>query len=114
MKIERFIKIKTQIEGIHSWKDCSLKDVDFLKYPHRHIFYITAIKKVNHNNREIEIITLKREIDNYLNQIQDKNKSFGNWSCEMIAEKLLIKFNLYECEVLEDNENGGVIKSYDE
>jgi len=107
------IIINTQVEGIHSWPECNIKEVEFLKYPHRHIFYITAKKQVSHLDRDIEIIQLKRKITFFLNsKFWDKNTNccnFENLSCEMIAQLLFIKFNLNYCSVLEDNENGAEI-----
>ena len=109
MKILRKeIVIKLEIEGIHRWDTCNIPDVMFLKYPHRHIFHITMTKKVSHNDRDIEIIMLKREVLNYL-QIK-YNNDFENKSCEDIAEELLTKFDATSVMVLEDNENGGLVR----
>lgn len=90
--------------------------MEFLKSPHRHIFYITAKKEVTHLDRDIEIIQLKRVINSYLKKMYAKpNESvlyFGSKSCEMIAMELLNQFDLCYCSVLEDGENGAeVIKS---
>ena len=103
---------RLQVEGIHQWKDCPLPEVEFLRYPHRHIFHINCEKEVFHDNRDVEFIMMKREILKYLNtQYQgipaDKGcLKFNNMSCEMIAQELLDKFKLVSCEVFEDNENG--------
>jgi hypothetical protein len=107
------IIISTQAEGIHYWPECNIKEVEFLRYPHRHIFFITAKKEVSHLDRDIEIINLKREINAYLNNIYAEPNSsvliFGSKSCEMIALDLLKMFDLNYCSVLEDNENGAEI-----
>lgn len=115
--MNKFIKAKIQFEGIHNWTNCPLPEVDFLKYPHRHIFTIFAKKEVNHLDRDVEFIKLGREITSYINELYkpvSKTNSalnLGSTSCEMIAEKLLIKFDLLECEVWEDMENcGGITK----
>ena len=100
------IIINTQAEGIHNWPECDIKEVSFLKYPHRHIFHICCKKTVNHSDRDIEIIKLKREINDYLISY---NGQFNNLSCEMICEILLSKFGLNYCSVLEDGENGAEI-----
>jgi hypothetical protein len=94
-------------EGIHSWPDCPFEDVKFLKYPHRHIFHICAKKSVSHNDRDIEIIRLKRSIHSYLQERIGNN--LGRTSCEDLAERILKKFNLDYCSVLEDGENGAEI-----
>jgi len=99
---------RLQVEGIHQWKDCPLPEVEFLRYPHRHIFHINCEKEVFHDNRDVEFIMMKREILKYLNTKYADNEclKFNNMSCEMIAQELLDKFKLVSCEVFEDNENG--------
>jgi len=101
------IIINLQYEATHCWKDCDIEEVSFLKNPHRHIFYICCKKIVEHKDRAIEIIQFKRQIEKYLQDTY--HKDFGNMSCEMIAEQLMIDFELSYCSVLEDNENGAEI-----
>ena len=103
------IIIKLQVEGLHFWEDCDIEDVDFLAHPHRHIFHITCKKEVTHDDRDIEIIRLKREVLNFLEKKYGKVCWFGGMSCEMIAKILLDEFELNYCSVLEDNENGAEI-----
>ena len=111
------IIINTQVEGIHHWPECNIKEVDFLKHPHRHIFYICCKKEVSHDDRDVEIIQLKRKIDQYIlncysvvNSTTSGNPcNFGARSCEMLAKELLIEFDLNYCSVFEDNENGAEI-----
>ena len=50
------IIVKLQKEGIHNWDKCPFDEVDYLQYPHRHIFHIVCKKKVTHEDRDIEII----------------------------------------------------------
>jgi len=104
------IIVNLQIEGLHSWPECDIEQVDYLKYPHRHIFYITAERKVYQENREIEIIQFKKEIEKHLREkfySPDKEiHHFGNLSCESIAKLLVDEFKLISCQVLEDGENG--------
>ncbi len=109
------IIINLQVEGLHSWPDATKIEpiVGFLDLIHRHIFHIECKKKVNHDNRDIEFIKFKREVKSYL---EEKFYSkpfdcllFESMSCEMIAKKLLEKFDLEYCKVLEDNENGAEI-----
>jgi len=108
LKREKLVVIKLQYEGLHHWKDCNIPEVSFLKDKHRHIFYIELHKKVSHNDRDIEIIMLKREVLRYLEN-SFKN-DFGTFSCEDIAEVLLDTFKCQFVQVLEDNENGAIIK----
>ena len=109
MKSSKLIKqiiVKLQVEGLHNWEGCNIPDVDFLKYPHRHIFHIEVAKSVMDSDREIEIIMLKRQIKEYLGT---EPVRFGGMSCEMIAEEILIHFDADYVIVLEDNENGAKI-----
>lgn len=104
------VVVKLQVEGIHQWKDCNINEVSFLKHPHRHIFYIECKKEVTDDNRQIEIICLKRRILAYLHVKYCVGVcQFGNKSCEMLAKELVKKFQLSYCSVLEDNENGAEV-----
>lgn len=106
-----FIVVKLEVEGLHQWKECNLEYVSYLRYPHRHIFYIECSKEVKDDNREIEIINYKHRITNYLYNKYGTNEVclFGNLSCEMIAKELVNHFKLSSCRVLEDNENGAEV-----
>lgn len=63
-----YVTVTLQVEGIHNWPDVEAfaEGVSFLKHPHRHIFHIKATKKVEHDDRDVEIILMKREIQAYL------------------------------------------------
>ena len=59
---------KLELEGLHNWPDAKkvFPEVGFLSDIHRHKWYITAKKKVNHDDRDIEFIMFKRDILEYL------------------------------------------------
>ena len=106
------IVINLQVEWVHCWKDCAMIEVLFLKNLHRHIFHIKCVKAVNHNDRDVEIIKFKRKILQYLFDKYPQRQTcleFGWMSCEMIAEDLMREFDLEQCEVLEDWENGALL-----
>ena len=121
------IVVKFSVEGIHAWpgivEDKELTErVGFLQYPHRHQFYFRAEKVVSHDDRDIEIIDLKRAIIHYLvkkygvgpTPSMDSYSShcdFGSLSCEMLGKELVQVFDLSKCEVLEDDENGAVVEA---
>ena len=105
--MKKQIVVKLQVEGLHQWKGCPIEEVSFLRDRHRHMFHIEVRKRVTHNDRDIEIIMLKREILKYLGK---QPIEFGNQSCEMIAEDLYKEFNCTYVSVLEDNENGAIIE----
>ena len=59
-----------QKELTHQWEDCDLEGVEFLKYPHRHMFHIEAeiVVSKNDDSREIEIILAKRAIEKFIDE----------------------------------------------
>lgn len=105
MTINSSVVVTLQVEGIHHWPQCPLKDVAFLRAPHRHVFHVKARKAVTHDDRDVEIIMLKRKITAYFGIVND----FGSRSCEMLAKELIEHFDLLDCEVLEDGENGAYL-----
>jgi hypothetical protein len=105
------ITTKLRHAGLHCYPEVNIPSVDYLRYPHRHVFHITCKKQVSHGDREIEIITFKNEIDEWLTE-QFKG-DFGRMSCEHIAVALTKRFNLSYCEVLEDGENGAETYDYE-
>lgn len=110
-----FIIVKLQVEGVHFWPDAKTKlpEVAYLSSPHRHIFHVTVTKAVTHEDRDIEIIMFKRELQDYFQRnffdtsLQLVN--FGARSCETIAKDLVEAFDLDIAEVLEDGENGAAV-----
>ena len=117
MEKKRQIMVTLQVEGLHKWKEAETvcPKSAFLSRSHRHIFHIKAIKRVNHNERDVEFLEFKRRIESFImneypryrNDIRVVN--FGKRSCETIAEELLNQFGLDLCEVSEDNECGSII-----
>lgn len=73
------------------------------------MFHIRCRKAVDHENRDIEIILLKREITAKLRKGYGQPCNFGAMSCETIARILVVEYNLTTCEVLEDGENGAIV-----
>lgn len=107
-----------QVEGTHNWPNCQIDEVEYLKHPHRHLFGIKATMIVKHGDRDVEFIELKHKIQNYLkSKYYNHTKNihmFGHQSCEMIARELMNVFDLIECEVNEDNENGSILTKIEE
>lgn len=101
------IVVRLQFEGVHWWPGAP-QDVPekYLVHPHRHMFYVEASKTVEHMDRQIEIIALRRRIEEYC---YEHFRGPHILSCEMMAQKLLAHFLLSTCQVLEDNENGAVV-----
>ncbi len=113
MKFKTEVWCTSQVEATHNWPGCPFDEVAYLRVPHRHMFHIKAYKKVSHSDRDQEFIMLKHLIVDYVKDkyfdVQQKLCVFGAMSCEMLAEELINQFDLSQCEVSEDNENGAIV-----
>lgn len=109
--MKTYVKTCNEIPGLHYWADAP-HPVDFLKYPHRHIFEITAYFEVDNLDREIEIFVRQNQIKKY---VEEKYKRldglchFDGKSCEMIAKEILNTFDAAACEVNEDGKGGALV-----
>jgi len=111
---KNYIWVTFQKEGIHKYPqaltDPKLKDVSFLGHPHRHIFHFRVDIEVFHDDRDIEFILFKRELESLYSSTGAMNVDFQ--SCEMIARELAkyiqTKYpnRALTISVSEDNENG--------
>ena len=114
IKISTEIVARTSVEGIHRWAECPIEEVSYLRNYHRHIFKIAAKLPVLHSNRDTEFIQLTHKIKTYLHfkywNAEAQCCFFGDRSCEMIGEELLIEFNLSEIEIQEDEESSAIVK----
>jgi hypothetical protein len=118
-KAQRQIWITWQKEGIHKYPaaltDPDLADVQFLGYPHRHMFHFRVWIDVFHNDRDLEFIQFKRWCES-LYSGQGAVLSLDHKSCEMMADDLYIQIasrypgRVVHIEVSEDGENGALIK----
>jgi hypothetical protein len=116
---QRQIWITWQKEGIHKYPaaltDPALADVQFLGYPHRHIFHFRVWIDVFHNDRDLEFIQFKRWCES-LYSGQGAVLSLDHKSCEMMADDLYIQIasrypgRVVHIEVSEDGENGALIR----
>jgi len=105
-----------QLEGIHNWPNCPHEEVAYLRNNHRHMFHIKTWVDVGHDDRDVEFIIFKHQVEEYLINKYGMNEElgirvceFGPMSCEMIARELIEHFNLSRCEVSEDGENGAIV-----
>ena len=110
---KNFIWVTFQKEGIHKYPqaltDPNLKEVEFLGYPHRHMFHFKVEIEVFHDDRDIEFILFKRELEGLYT---DGILQLDYRSCEMMADDLAdyIRINYpgrhLIITVSEDGENG--------
>lgn len=107
------IWVTFQKEGIHRYPAAAdIKGVEFLAHPHRHMFHFRVNMEVFHNDRDVEFILFKRELENLYTggtlQLDYK-------SCEMLANELIDYIvQTYpgrdvEVSVSEDGENGAIV-----
>ena len=107
--------VKLAIEGFHSWPEARnvYTEVGFLSDLHRHMFHFTLKKRVHHDDRDIEFIMFKRDVEQYLRvkywRSDYRCLLFGAMSCEMIAKELLEYFDCEYVSVWEDDENGAEV-----
>lgn len=111
----RHIRVSFQKEGIHRYPAAKdLKGVEFLQHPHRHIFHFYVNLEVSHNDRDVEFILFKRELEALFESgaMQADYKS-----CEMMAEEMLEYIEreypgrIVQVEVFEDDENGAILNN---
>jgi len=115
MNHKNFIWVSFQKEGIHKYPaaltEPELKEVEFLGYPHRHMFHFRVEIDVFHNDRDIEFILLKRELEGLYN---DGTLELDHKSCEMMADDLseyiydTYPGRNFQITVSEDGENGAI------
>ena len=111
--IKRWIEVSFQKEGIHKYPDAP-EGVEFLRYPHRHIFHFYVKLEVFHNDRDVEFILFKRELENLYGENQTLKLDF--LSCEMLAYDLINTITEkypgrdITVRVYEDDENGAILE----
>jgi len=111
MEMIKWVWCTFQFEAFHSWAEAP-EGVTFLKNKHRHLFKCKVWVEVEHNDRDIEFILLKRDCERLVNKLTKNNVG----SCEMLAELFLKQLSQkYKgrgmmAEVSEDGENGALIE----
>lgn len=107
--------VNLQLDGMHNWPDAKkvFPEVGFLSDIHRHVFHVTLKKTVHHDDRDIEFVMFKRDVQEYLRnkyyRRDYRSHFFGAMSCEMIAKELLEYFDCVYVSVFEDGENGAEV-----
>lgn len=117
MSVSTTIWVTFQKEGIHKYPaaltDPALKDVEFLGYPHRHMFHFKVEMEVFHDDRDVEFILFKRELEEFYS---NGTLQLDFQSCEMMAKDLMLtlQVNGYDkrnitITISEDGENGATL-----
>lgn len=113
MSKKTLIIVRGQFEHFHRYKEAP-QEVLYLRNLHRHMFNYEVELEVFHDDRELEFIMVKHEIESYL---ATRSENWSNEiSCEQMAECIgCILRSKYGFErslsvsVFEDNENGAKI-----
>lgn len=107
----RWARVSTRFEGLHCWPQAT-EEVRFLLHLHRHEFHVTLWIEQYHDQRDVEYITLKR----WLKDLLDAGFP-ESFSCEAMAREIIFSARQaygperkYQCEVLEDGENGALLE----
>lgn len=113
MNKKKTIWVTFQREGIHRYPAAKdIPGVEFLANDHRHIFHFKVQIEVFHDDRDIEFILFKRELESLY---VDQTLQMDYKSCEMIASELAeYILNKYPNRSLivttsEDQENGATL-----
>jgi 6-pyruvoyl-tetrahydropterin synthase len=122
MPMKRMIVVRTQFNGLHSWPECPIDSVAFLRYEHRHTFHVAVEFEVGHADRQLEFIKAQQAVDQAIRDcygFYNQHCRLGHSSCEMIAETLMRYFiskNMlaYKVTVSEDGVFDGVVIREDE
>ena len=105
-----YIRVKNVFEMIHCWPEAPT-EMYYLRTDHRHMMHIYTSIKVDHDDRELEIIQVKHAIDYFLHNTHLERST----SCEMLAEKIIGYLRTQYGDrfivvtVLEDDENGASV-----
>tara|TARA_S200002703_G_scaffold67079_1_gene58241 strand:+ start:820 stop:1245 length:426 start_codon:yes stop_codon:yes gene_type:complete len=107
-QVKKSIWVTFQKEGIHKYPNAP-DEVEFLRYPHRHIFKFKVQIEVYNDDRDIEFFIFKRWLESLYT---DDTLELDYKSCEMIADDLAKEIKdkysgrWLAIDVSEDGENG--------
>lgn len=121
--IETTVTAKLRFEALHHWPGAIDHGESYLAWPHRHEFHVLVEAEVQHDDRELEFIDMKRRVNDFIRRYVAKPDSIsggipdlGRTSCESLAKTLLMFLQEeygddrgYTVEVLEDGENGACL-----
>ena len=113
MPKKAFIIVRGHFEFCHKYEGAPA-EVSYLRSLHRHVFNYEVKLEVYHDDRELEFIMVKHDIEQYLNMRHEKWSD--KTSCEQMAKSIglwLQSKHGFERElyvsVFEDNENGAKV-----
>ena len=115
IKSKLSVGIKTSFIALHCYPEAP-NAVSFLRDMHRHVFHVNLETEVSHDDRDIEFILLKEDIDKFISSRLKLREWPDNVSCEMIATDIgnyileNYKVNWVKVLISEDDENYAVVE----
>lgn len=110
-----YITVRNQFDAIHKYENAP-DEVDYLRNPHRHTFYITSKIQTFHEDRELEFYMVKDFIHEQIPALFDALNE--KMSCENIASFIVEcltqkycteQFREMEISVSEDQQNEATV-----
>lgn len=94
-------------EGIHCYP-LAPEGVEFLQHPHRHMFHFRVEIEVFHDDRDIEFILFKRELESLYGGLLELNYKSCEMLCDDLADYIMKTYpgRRLTITVSEDGENG--------
>jgi len=111
------IQVKNVFDGIHCYAKAP-EEVSFLRYPHRHQFVVRTTIQVYDDDRELEFLLVKKEIQNYVltglghDGIIDLQEKSCEWLAKYICSFIHQRYGyerVVSVSVFEDDENGAIV-----
>ena len=109
-----------QFEGWHCWPDAP-DAFTYLRNSHRHMFHVRAEVSVEHDNRDVEFIEMKRYLEAFATGLESEFVGGPRYptslSCEMMAALFVDEIRrvygprqVVVVTVSEDGENGATVE----
>lgn len=115
MSMRTFVEARGIVLGFHYWPEAP-EEVAFLRARHRHRFHWRVKVEVLHDDRQVEFVLLKRDVDRVfkLFPTSELGFDFATRSCEQIARMIcetLINdgYRIHDVGVSEDGEFEGTV-----
>jgi hypothetical protein len=108
---EKTVYCTVRWSGIHHWSSAP-PVVDFLQHPHRHEFRAEVHVAVGHDDRDVEFIMLKQEVEGIAEEWLSGYQA--ETSCEEMCHRIAYllfsrEYSVRSVEVSEDGENGAKV-----
>jgi 6-pyruvoyl-tetrahydropterin synthase len=103
--------VQTRFTALHCWPDAPLA-VEYLRHPHRHEFHVTVKVEQKHDDRDVEFLMLKQQVEKIAKAWHGADMAHA--SCEWMAHKIAALLQDKDLpvtfvSVFEDGENGAEI-----